>query len=576
MGHSRHALPVQFLIKIIGEATMKVKLLNPEFLGSEELRTGSNQFLVKTNRMYVGIYDEQLGWFIPLVGKLSKSAPQDGVFETPFPNHNPHLVRPGLNFQKAVFIEDESALRDIKRGMPHAQYQFIERNQSQIQSAFENYVQRIVQLPLHHPNLLMSSVPFYPRGIEKLLQQRVDRFGLEGPVTTYQPTEEKENKNMYDNVKTTNPAQLAKDILAKVQQEDIQTSGLVPDNQDEELDDNLQEIIQSKDKKRLNRYLKRGLSKYRQSDYLRSYLKYAAQFPQYSSRNQRLLHEQAPYARQVASFQQWKNLGNPIKKGAKSLRIFAPVTVIKKDRDGQPILDENGQKQRETYYKLVPVFDQTQVTDPKKIIQPVKPIEGELDAPEHPDRFEKAMQIVTGLTIAQVGFGEMPPNHPEANGYFNAAQNIIVLKKGLSQNQTVHTLLHEVVHSRLHQNETVEFGSQTYQRDEFVAESVAFILAEKLGIDTKEYSFGYLDSWTQDDPKLEKLTDVFQQISEEAKTLSEQIEQRIVELQKRSEHQMKMQTIVQPNLTETKEAQNEVTAEHTPNANLTQATGPKL
>lgn len=555
---------------------MEVKYLNPKFLAEEMARTGSYQFDLKANRLYVGIYDQKTGWFIPLEGRLSPRAPRDGVFETPFPNHNPHFKKPGLNLQKAIFIEKESALIEIDNTLPEAQYEFIQRHLDQIEAQLRSYTKRIIQLPNRHPNLTMSTVPFYPRGIEKLLQQRVDRFGLEGPVTTYQPTEEKENKNMYDNVKTTDPAQLAKDILAKVQQEDIQTSGLVPDNQDEELDDNLQEIIQSKDKKRLNRYLKRGLSKYRQSDYLKSYLKFAAQFPQYSSRNQRLLHEQAPYARQVASFQQWKNLGNPIKKGAKSLRIFAPVTVIKKDRDGQPILDENGQKQRETYYKLVPVFDQTQVTNPKKIIQPVKPIEGELDAPEHPDRFEKAMQIVTGLTIAQVGFGEMPPNHPEANGYFNAAQNIIVLKKGLSQNQTVHTLLHEVVHSRLHQNETVEFGSQTYQRDEFVAESVAFILAEKLGIDTKEYSFGYLDSWTQDDPKLEKLTDVFQQISEEAKTLSEQIEQRIVELQKRSEHQMKMQTVVQPNLTETKEAQNEVTTEHTPNANLNQATGPKL
>ncbi|CAK1253848.1 Antirestriction protein ArdC (ArdC) [Fructobacillus tropaeoli] len=558
---------------------MEVKYLNPKFLAEEMARTGSYQFDLKANRLYVGIYDQKTGWFIPLEGRLSPRAPRDGVFETPFPNHNPHLKRPGLNLQKAIFIEKESALIAIDNTLPRDQYQFIQQHLTQIEAQLKAYTKRIIQLPNRHPNLTMSTVPFYPKGIEKLLHQRVDRFGLEGPVTRYQETNttsKEEKKNMYEGMKDTDPKQLAKDILAKVQQEPEQSGDLVPDNQEEELDDNLQEIIQGKDTKRLNRYLKRGLSKYRQSDYLKSYLKFAAQFPQYSSRNQRLLHEQAPGARQVASFQQWKNMGNPIKKGAKSLRIWAPVTVIQKDQEGQPVLDENGQKKRDTYYKLVPVFDQTQVTDPKKIVQPVKPIEGELDSPDHPDRFEKAMQIVTGLTTAKVVFGAMPPNHPEANGYFNAEQKTIVLKNGLSQNQTIHTLLHEVAHSRLHQNETAEFGSEAYQRGEFAAESVAFILSEKLGIDTQEYSFGYLDNWTRDDPKLEKLTDVFEQISVEAKTLADQIDERLITLQTQSEHQQMLQTVVQPNLEETKEAQSEVTKENIPSENLTQAAGPKM
>ncbi|MDR3241722.1 MAG: hypothetical protein LBT37_06080 [Lactobacillaceae bacterium] len=164
---------------------MKVKWLNPRFLAEEKARTGSNQFDEKNNRIYVGIFDEETNWFVPLEGKLTLKAPKDGVFETPFKNNNPHLKRPGLNLQKAIYITDNSALLDIKNTVPKLQYQYIENNILNLERQFTKYTKRILKLPPTHPNVVMSTIPFYPEGIERLIGQRVDLFGLEGDVVKY-------------------------------------------------------------------------------------------------------------------------------------------------------------------------------------------------------------------------------------------------------------------------------------------------------------------------------------------------------------------------------------------------------
>lgn len=76
---------------------MEVKLLTAKFLAEEIVRTGSEQYDQKINRMYVGIYDDDTNWFIPLEGNLSRRAPKSNVFDVHFDTNNPHLKRPGLN-----------------------------------------------------------------------------------------------------------------------------------------------------------------------------------------------------------------------------------------------------------------------------------------------------------------------------------------------------------------------------------------------------------------------------------------------------------------------------------------------
>lgn len=89
----------------------------------------------------------------------------------------------------------------------------------------------------------------------------------------------------------------------------------------------------------------------------------AANLGRYSSNNIMLILAQCPHATQVRSFKQWKENGRVVRKGEKALRIFAPRTLTKKDENGVPVLDKNGQEKQWTTFRSVPVFDVSQ-TDP--------------------------------------------------------------------------------------------------------------------------------------------------------------------------------------------------------------------
>lgn len=121
------------------------------------------------------------------------------------------------------------------------------------------------------------------------------------------------------------------------------------------------DFIQNKDMAGLSRHLKEGIKEFLDSDKYKDYLTKMSQLNNYSNRNLRLILAQNPEARQVASFKQWKeNFDRYVKKGEKALRIFKPMTKIKKDENNQPILDKNGKPETVTFFGLVPVFDVSQ------------------------------------------------------------------------------------------------------------------------------------------------------------------------------------------------------------------------
>ena len=105
----------------------------------------------------------------------------------------------------------------------------------------------------------------------------------------------------------------------------------------------------------------------------------------------------------------------------------------------------------------------------------------------------------------------------EANGYYDTAENRIVVKAGMSEAQTVKTLVHEITHSILHSDKGEEKEAGRRKR-EVQAESVAYVVCSALGLDTAEYSFGYVAGWSAGQ-ELEELTESMEVIRKTAKTI---------------------------------------------------------
>ena len=139
----------------------------------------------------------------------------------------------------------------------------------------------------------------------------------------------------------------------------------------------VEELIQAKDSKGLSQLLKDGVKDYFQSDTYKQYLTTMSKFHNYSPRNIQLILMQNPEASHVASFKKWKDeFERSVNKGEKALRIFAPMTLKRRDpKTNEPLLDENGNEQTFTSFKLVPVFDVSQ-TDGKELPKPIYELEG--------------------------------------------------------------------------------------------------------------------------------------------------------------------------------------------------------
>ncbi|EHI69790.1 hypothetical protein STRIC_0971 [Streptococcus ictaluri 707-05] len=263
-----------------------------------------------------------------------------------------------------------------------------------------------------------------------------------------------------------------------------------------------------------------------------------SQLNHYSSRNLRLILAQNPEATKVASFKQWKEtFERHVKKGEKSLRIFAPMTKLKKDENNQPILDKNGKPETVTFFGLVPVFDvsQTEGKEMPKAITEVKEQVSDLDYAN----LYRAMMTITKANNVSVRFEEM---QGEAKGYYNPAEHQIVLRSNdMNKSQLIKTFLHETAHSELHHANNPQQEQLTRSTAELQAESVAYVVSAYYGLDTSDYSFGYLASWSDDKETLADLEAQLDIVQQEAKSLMVRMDQQLEQLRLTQEKQTKYQ-----------------------------------
>ena len=248
--------------------------------------------------------------------------------------------------------------------------------------------------------------------------------------------------------------------------------------------------------------LEAGLKELFESEKYKSYLSTMSKFHNYSFNNTLLIAMQKPEATLVAGYQAWqKNFERHVNKGEKAIRIFAPAPYkIKEERDkldpvtGEMMFDENGMPQKEETEVTIPAFRAVSVFD-------VSQTDGipELEVNEllsTVEGYEDFVQALMNISPVPIAFEDIPG---DSKGYFSTAEKRIAVQENMSESQTLKTMVHEVAHSRLHDkevNQSMDIPVKDRNTKEVEAESVAFTVCQHFGIDTSDYSFGYIAGWS--------------------------------------------------------------------------------
>ena len=321
------------------------------------------------------------------------------------------------------------------------------------------------------------------------------------------------------------------DSVEKASGTDATNPSDTPDSRKEEVakrDLTLSEMIKAKNTAALNKHLQEGIKDYFDSDNYKNFLEGMSHFNNYSVRNIQLIKAQLPEASMVASFNEWKKRNGHVNKGEKALYVQAPVTVIKKDADGKPIINsETGEKETFTYFKPVPVFDISQVSpvEGKKLNLPKmgEVIPSQITKEYYQNVYRSLRDISQKENGIPIRFRELE----KSDGSYSPKTNEITIKKGMTYEQTLSTLIHEMAHSELHNKKslTERFeGKLTRSSKELQAESIAYVVSNHLGFDTSNDSFAYLASWSQEPDGLENLKAQLEIVQEEASSLMKRID----------------------------------------------------
>lgn len=248
--------------------------------------------------------------------------------------------------------------------------------------------------------------------------------------------------------------------------------------------------------------LEQGIKNLFESDKYMNYLKVMSRFPSYSFNNSLLIAMQKPDATYIAGYKSWeKNFGRHVQKGQKGIRILAPSPYkIKKDVEKldpntqQPVIGRDGKPLKERVeitipaYKVITVFDISQ-TEGRELPEIASDLKNDVD--EY-NSFMEALKEASPVPI------EARPFNGGTHGYYHLEDKMIVIKEGMSQQQTLKTCIHEIAHAILHDKDTGKEKDNLPDRrtKEVEAESVAYTVCQHFGIDSSEYSFGYIAGWS--------------------------------------------------------------------------------
>ena len=233
--------------------------------------------------------------------------------------------------------------------------------------------------------------------------------------------------------------------------------------------------------------LEKGVAELFESDRFKEYLTCMSKFHNYSFNNTLLITMQRPDATLVAGFNAWKDKhGRMVRKGEKGIKILAPYKY-KVDAEPEHEGEESKTIER-TGFKPTYVFDVSQTEGKELPSIAVSELSGDVNEYY---KFLRALRIICPVPI------DFEDIQDGSKGYFSDSENRIAIKKGMSQTQTIKTLIHETAHAMLHSSTAENKDNPTDRRTKEVeAESIAFTVCKRYGLDTEDYSFGYIAGWS--------------------------------------------------------------------------------
>ena len=307
--------------------------------------------------------------------------------------------------------------------------------------------------------------------------------------------------------------------------------------------------------------LEQGITELFDSERYKEYLRVMSKFHNYSFNNTLLIAMQKPDASLIAGFTAWKNqFQRNVKKGEKGIKIIAPSPFkIKQEtekidpqtqkpvigRDGKPVTEEK--EITIPAYKVVSVFDVSQTEGKELPDIAVDALAGDVE--QYSDFFtalEKTSPVPIGFEKIEGG----------AHGYYHLEDKRIALDEGMSELQTLKTAIHEIAHAKLHDIDLNAPKDEQQPRvdrrtREVEAESVAYTVCQHYGLDTSDYSFGYVAGWSSG-RELAELKSSLETIRSAAADIINSIDGHIAELQKQHEAEK-----AAPDLAAAQEAQSE-------------------
>ena len=287
--------------------------------------------------------------------------------------------------------------------------------------------------------------------------------------------------------------------------------------------------------------LEQGIAELFDSERYKEYLKVMSKFHNYSFRNTVLIAMQKPDASLVAGFSAWKNnFGRNVMKGQKGIKIIAPSPfkirqeVEKIDphtqkpiigKDGKPVTEEKEVKI--PAYKVVSVFDVSQTEGKELPDIAVDELTGDVD------RYKDFFAALEKTSPVPIAFENIEGG---SHGYYHLEDKRIAINEGMSELQTLKTAIHEIAHAKLHD---IDLNAPKDEQQPHVdrrtreveAESVAYTVCQHYGLDTSDYSFGYVAGWSSG-RELSELKSSLETIRSAAAEIINSIDENLAELQK--------------------------------------------
>ena len=287
--------------------------------------------------------------------------------------------------------------------------------------------------------------------------------------------------------------------------------------------------------------LEQGITELFESERYREYLRVMSKFHNYSINNTLLIAMQKPDASLVAGFSAWKNnFGRNVMKGQKGIKIIAPSPYKVKQEmkkidphTQQPIIGKDGKPVTEEKeitipaYKVVSVFDVSQTEGKELPDIAVDELTGDVE------RYRDFFAALEKTSPVPIGFEQIPGS---SHGYYHLEDKRIAIQEGMSELQTLKTAIHEIAHAKLHDIDLNAPENEQQPRvdrrtREVEAESVAYTVCQHYGLDTSDYSFGYVAGWSSG-RELSELKSPLETIRSAAAEIINSIDETLAELSK--------------------------------------------